>query len=315
MNEAQIEMIRVLCPLCGQDNEQVLYEPWNRDIDPRTVLSASGGVRGTQTIVKCKSCGMIYANPRPAPSVVVESYASSVDEIYVGAGAAREATFRRCAKILEQFVPKRGKLLEVGSAAGFFLKAAREAGWDARGVEPSRWLAEYGIEKNGVEILPVTLQDARFPDACFDVVTMWDVLEHVPDPLQDLHEIYRILKPGGVLLVNYPDIGTWMGKLAGKHWWFLLSVHLTYFAPKTIQAMMEKAGFSDFRFKPHFQTLNLGHLIKMGGLYFPKVARVLEKVVNALHGGGLPIPYYAGQTNVVARKNQTVPDTVVPGTV
>src|ERR1700720_908773 len=86
------ETIYVSCPLCGRDETETLYTPWNADVDPREVLSASGGVRGTQRIVKCSHCTLIYANPRPTPDIVQDSYASAIDEVYVGAASGREQT-------------------------------------------------------------------------------------------------------------------------------------------------------------------------------------------------------------------------------
>lgn len=294
-------MVEVDCPLCGKRDYKTLYTPWQKDIDPRTVLSASGGVRGTQYVVKCNGCELIYVNPRPAPELVIGGYTEAEDEIYVGAAAGREATFRRCVKLLERHV-KPGRVLDVGAAAGFFVKAAKDAGWDAVGVEPCKWLAQYGVERLGVDVQAATLGEAAFPDDSFDVVTMWDVLEHVPEPMEELREVLRILRPGGLLLVNYPDIGTIMAKMAGKNWWFLLSVHLTYFSRGTLKAMVEQAGFTGFRAKPHYQVLSVGHLIKMGGLYLPGVSRVMGRVASALHVSELPMPYYASQTTAVMRK-------------
>jgi len=296
-----LEMVRVSCPLCGGTRYKTLYEPWNINVDPRQVLSASGGVRGTQYIVKCDDCDLIYVNPRPRPDIVMNSYAASVDQVYVGAGATRETTFRRCVQTVEKYA-KRGKMLDVGAAAGFFVKAAHDLGWDAMGVEPSRWLAEYGSSKLGVNIIPATLQAASFPDNSFDVVTMWDVLEHVPDPADDLRETLRILRPGGMLLVNFPDAGTWLARLAGKNWWFFLSVHLTYFTQSTLKKMLLKVGFVGFKSYPHYQVLNLGHLMKMGALYAPGLSNVFGKIVDGLHWGNVPIPYYASQTTTIVFK-------------
>ncbi len=298
---ARMELIDVACPLCGSNDTRMLYKPWNLNVDPRTVLSASGGVRGTQYIVQCKQCDLIYVNPRPRGEIVVDSYASAVDEIYVGAGATREATFKRCVSIVEKYAP-RGKLLDVGAAAGFFVKAAKDAGWDALGVEPCRWLAEYGEKRLNVKVIPLTLAQAHFPDESFDLVTMWDVLEHVPDPYEELREVFRILRPNGLLVVNFPDVGTWQAKLAGKNWWFFLSVHLTYFTQKTLTAMLGKTGFGDFTIRPHFQVLNLGHLMKMGALYAPGLSKAIGTIVEKLRVAEIPIPYYASQTNLVARK-------------
>jgi 2-polyprenyl-3-methyl-5-hydroxy-6-metoxy-1,4-benzoquinol methylase len=294
-------LIFVDCPLCGRNRTETLYEPWNNSVDEREVLSASGGIRGTQRIVKCLECKLIYVNPRLSPDVVVDSYAGAEDEVYVGAANGREQTFRRCVQLVEAYEP-RGKLLDVGCAAGFFVKAAADAGWDAVGIEPCRWLADYGKTRLGVKIIPSTLAEADFKDGSFDVVTMWDVLEHVPDPLAELQHVFRLLRPGGLLVVNYPDVGTWQAKLAGKHWWFFLSVHLTYFSRETIKAMVEKAGFGGCIMRAHFQSLELGHLMKMMELYSSGVSKLGSKVCEGLHIGGLPIRYYASQTNLMCRK-------------
>lgn len=296
-----VTLIHVNCPLCGADGGRVLYEPWNTKVDPREVLSASGGVRGTQRIVKCPECRLIYVNPRPSPKEVIESYSAAKDEVYVGAAAGRGSTFRRCVQIVEKYSSP-GKLLDVGAAGGFFVKAAREAGWDATGVEPCRWLVDYALQRLGVNLLPTTLTEARFSENTFDVVTLWDVLEHVPDPLGELREVFRILRPGGLLMVNFPDAGTWQANLAGKYWWFFLSVHLTYFTQGTIQAMMKKAGFADFAMRPHFQSLELGHLMKMVGLYSESISRIGMKMCQTLKMQNWPIRYYASQTNVMCHK-------------
>lgn len=294
-------MIYVSCPLCGCDQTETLYMPWNTNVDPREVLSASGGVRGTQRIVKCGHCTLIYANPRPTPDLVQDSYASAIDEVYVGAASGREQTFRRCVRFVETYSPK-GKILDVGCAAGFFVKAASDAGWDAMGVEPCRWLADYGINRLGTKIVPSTLAAAELEDASFDVVTMWDVLEHVSDPPGELREVFRILRPGGLLVVNFPDVGTWQAKLTGKYWWFFLSVHLTYFTKNTIKAMTRKAGFEGFVTRPHYQSLELGHLMKMMELYSKAISSFGSRICKALRIDGWRIPYYASQTNLTCRK-------------
>jgi 2-polyprenyl-3-methyl-5-hydroxy-6-metoxy-1,4-benzoquinol methylase len=300
-DELVVKLVSVSCPLCGADDARVLYKPWNTSVDMRDVLSASGGVRGTQQIVKCAHCDLIYANPRLSPEEVLEGYASAADEIYVAAATGREATFRRCVQLVEKYSP-RGKLLDVGCAAGFFVKAACDAGWDAVGVEPCQWLVDYGSSQLGVKIVAAPLDRANFPDDYFDVVTIWDVLEHVPDPVGELREVFRVLRPGGLLMVNFPDVGTWQAKLARKNWWFFLSVHLTYFTKNTLRTMLTKVGFEDFITRPHFQTLQLGHLVKMLGLYNQSIANGMLRVCDALRIDGLLIRYYASQTNVMCRK-------------
>ena len=301
MHEAGRDSEYVSCNLCGGDDSDVLYEPWVTGADLRTVLSASGGIRGTQRIVRCRDCGLIYVNPRPRAELVVDAYASAQDELYVSAAAGRMATFRRCLSIVEERA-NGGRLLDVGCAAGHFLKVAAEAGWKVTGVEPCGWLADYGVRHLGVNILPVTLQQAQFANSYFDVVTMWDVLEHVPDPKSDLREVWRVLKPGGLLVVNSPDVGTWMARLAGRRWWFFLSVHLYYFTADTLERVLHETGFSGFQTRPHFQVLSIGHLAKMMALYSACLSKLIVTGVRVIGASNLLIPYYASQTNVSALK-------------
>lgn len=292
----------VPCNLCGSTEYVVKYYPTVEEFDPSTVFGASNGIMGTQYVVKCLQCGLLYVNPRLKADFIVASYVQSSDELYASQAEGRERTFQRNLRIVERYAPDKGKILDVGAAAGFFMNVARKGGWEPYGVEPSKWLSKYGREKLGIDIQQGTLRETGYPDGFFDVVTMWDVLEHVTDPLGELREVRRILKKGGILIINYPDIGTWIAKLAGRHWWFLLSVHLTYFSSDTLKQMLGKAGFEPIRTAMHFQTLSLDHLIKMVGIYNQTISRVSHRIVRIFRLEELPIPYYASQTNMISRR-------------
>ena len=294
----------VKCNLCGADDFDVLYKakpPEARSVSSGNYAAASFHILEDQ-VVRCRQCGLVYINPRPKSETIVKGYSDAVDEAYVSQFEGRYATFRQCLKEIEKACSKRGRVLDVGCAAGIFLKAAKDSGWETAGVEPSRWLAEWGNNKFGVNIKPGTLEQAHFPDSYFDVVTLWDVLEHVPDPAATLREINRILKPGGVIAVNYPNIGSNLARAFGRKWWFLLSVHLYYFVPKTIRALLEKEGFSMLLHKRHFQRLQVGYLVSRVRPYSKLVFNVLNPLVNALRLAGTNVPYYASQSLVLARK-------------
>jgi len=293
---------QVPCNLCGGNDYRVCIRPTNRSFDPSAVFSASGGIRGTQQIVKCRQCGLLYVNPRIKTDHVLGAYSSAVDELYLSQEEGRKQTFTRSFGLIERYVRGPGKILDVGAAGGFFLQVAKEKGWEPYGVEPSRWMAEWGNRRFGVNIKPCTLRAAVFSDDFFDVITMWDVLEHTSDPLAELAEAHRILKDGGIIVINFPDTGSWPAFLAGSKWWFYLSVHLYYFTADTIGRMLAKAGFFPLAFRQHWQQLNLEHITKMAGLYHKPLSEAGLKIVRALRMGQCPVPYYAGQTNVIARK-------------
>lgn len=298
--EAVYEQVK--CNLCGADDAEVRIRPRRTDFDPEKVFAASSGVLGTQTVVRCRRCGLEYVNPRIRTEAVLKAYADAQDELYVSQEATRIATFRKALRLVERHVPKKGAILDVGAAAGFFLTVAKESGWETVGIEPNRWMVAWGNRKYGVNLKAGVLTQAGFKPESFDAVTMWDVLEHTPDPMAELREAWRVLKPGGVLVINYPNIGSVLARLAGANWWFLLSVHLYYFTHRTMREYLSAAGFEVVSIRRYVQTLSLEHLIKMAGLYSPAISKLGLAVARALHIHGWPIPYYASQANVVARK-------------
>lgn len=292
----------VRCNLCGADSYKVKYKPYNKTFNPEEIFSASGGIRGTQQIVECNVCGLIYVNPRVRQDVVKQAYTNAVDELYVSQEEGRSVTFEKALKLVEKYVPGKGVILDVGAAAGFFLNVARNSGWKTFGVEPSKWMTEWGNEKFNVNIINGVLREAKFKKEYFDAVTMWDVLEHTPDPMSELKEVNRIIRDNGILVINFPDIGSSLAKMTGSRWWFILSVHLFHFTRKTMKAILEKNGFEVIKFSRHFQTLNLEHLCKMAGLYSSFLSKIGLKTVNLLKINNLKIPYYASQANVIAKK-------------
>ena len=168
------------------------------------------------------------------------------------------------------------------------------------GCELNQWLAEWGSKHYNITIHPATLFDMKLNENSFDVVTLWDVLEHTSDPKAVLTECYRILKPDGLLVVNYPDIGSLVAKLMGRKWVFLLSVHLYYFTIKTMQKILEQTGFEIVKQKKHWQTLEMGYIFSRMKAYISSLANLGSKVVKAIGMQDTQIPYWMGQTLVIA---------------
>lgn len=105
-----------------------------------------------------------------------------------------------------------------------------------------------------------------------------------------------------MLAVNVPDIGSWIAKLMGHRWFFLISVHYFCFTKKTVREMLEKNGFEVIRIKPHIQTLELDYILKRALPILGPVGRALQKICRALGFARLQTPYWVGQTLVVARR-------------
>jgi 2-polyprenyl-3-methyl-5-hydroxy-6-metoxy-1,4-benzoquinol methylase len=144
--------------------------------------------------------------------------------------------------------PERGKrALDIGASNGFYLVELRNKGWEVHGVEVDAEAARYAREQYGLSIRTGAAEDVLgdFPDEHFDLVTMWHVLEHLFDPLQVLSEVRRILKPGGILMLELPNLHCLPSALFGKYWGYLdVPRHLYHFTPQTLSTMLAKAGLS-----------------------------------------------------------------------
>jgi len=138
---------------------------------------------------------------------------------------------------------ERGRLLDIGCGNGYFLVQMRDLGWDVVGVEPDPKAVKVARDHFGLRVFQGTLEEAKFPDDSFDVITMNHVIEHVPDPIGLLSECRRILKPNGKLVVVTPNIKSLGRYLFGKSWvhWDPPR-HLFLFSSKSLRTCAEKAG-------------------------------------------------------------------------
>jgi SAM-dependent methyltransferase len=126
-----------------------------------------------------------------------------------------------------------------------FLNGMRSQGdWELHGVEINPYAAEIARDRYGLQVRIGTLIEAAYPAHFFDVITMWDVLEHLHQPLENLREIDRILKPDGLLILRVPNVSSWDAKLFKRSWaGYDAPRHLYVFSPSTLEELLLKAGF------------------------------------------------------------------------
>ena len=176
-----------------------------------------------------------------------------------------------------------GRVLDVGCATGFFLEVASDAGWEAHGVELSPFAAKVAQRKFGSRIFNGTLEQATFPDGYFDLVTLSDLIEHVPDPDGFLDEVRRILKPGGCVMVVTPNVQSVSALLMGKLWSHYKAEHLLYFTPHTLRTLLERHGFTTMHVGGAAKYLNLAYVVHQFTTYrhpvLTPVTRLLHTVV------------------------------------
>ncbi len=249
MSQTELEQ-RADCPLCGSSTASVFLR------GPDYFMH----IPGTYQLVRCQECTLLFQNPRP-PLHAIERYYPDHYGSYSSAqsGVVRQPWLLRMlieraqgrrTRIIDHAVaaPADGsprRLLDVGCASGLFLEMMqRRAGWQVEGVELNQAAAQATSARLGVPVFAGPVEHANFPSASFDAVTMWDVLEHLHDPLPLLREVRRILRPAGVLFVRVPNAASYIARLCGRYWsGYDLPRHMTLLSPQTLPLLLERAGF------------------------------------------------------------------------
>ena len=229
-----------MCPVCGAGETRIL---WRASLPPQidfTEFSYVGSKKHHGQVVQCDQCTHRFVHPLPVDSR--RMYAQVVDEYYAKTEAQRRRTFGEFLDLKEQFAPARGKLLDVGCNTGIFLEIARERGYQGEGIELSDWAAGLARQR-GFAVQQMPLEDIDGAGV-FDVITAFDVLEHLADPLCALAAAHRLLRSGGCLVATVPDLDAWHARLLGRHHWLVVLMHFQYFTQKTLDRMVAHARYS-----------------------------------------------------------------------
>lgn len=290
------------CNNCGgEDFEPFLQLPYAGTTDE---YQASAFRANGEKLVKCKNCGLVFIHPFTHADVeIVDGYSNAIDQEYVSQIDYRIKTFEKCMDKVEAVTGlNSGRILDLGAAAGAFVKVAERHGWNATGVEPCGFLVRWAMEKLDLEQMHTgTLDRMEFSER-FDIITMWDVLEHVPDPSNTIYMAKKLLNDGGYIVTNLPDISALLPRLMGARWPFYASCHLYYYTPETIDYLMNKHGFERVYKAPHWQELSLGYLAYRFEQFSKTVSTIMVKITNILGISEWPIKYNIGQTLFVYKK-------------
>lgn len=228
---------KVHCSLCGENDYSIKHI-----------------IKG-YNMVECSRCGLVYVNPRPYEEQVLETYD---EDYYAGKGTDKknrlfneylEKTERKVDSWRGRFLGiqrliSTGKLMDVGCAFGEFLDVVVENRWEAYGVEPSSFSGKYLKKRFNNNVVISTFKDGLFSARSFDVITMFEVIEHLYNPLEYLLTANRYLKKGGLIVVQTGDVESGQAKREGAKWqYYIPPAHVHYFSKKTLIDALKKAGF------------------------------------------------------------------------
>jgi SAM-dependent methyltransferase len=210
---------------------------------------------------RCRNCSVLFTAPLAEEEVVQRYTSGSILESPGEPAPTSELIFpawkhREHARIVNRLAAlgtRQGRLLDVGCLWGSFLGHAHKSGFDVTGIEPFGKAATYVKEVLKLNASQGTLRSAALPADTFDVVTILDVIEHMTDPVTELKEVYRVMKPGGLLIVSTPDVGSLITRLVnterrllGRQWFPFDNPpwHLWGFTRRSIKTCVENAGFA-----------------------------------------------------------------------
>jgi len=221
------------CPVCGHAGAA-------------PVLHKNG-----YTLARCGACDALHVNPVPSDAELQahyqnpEYFAGENGQGYQNYADMEKALiphFKRRLGVIQAHLPARGRLLDFGCAAGYFLKLAQAEGWQIEGVELSRDMADTAARDLGRPIAN-SLED--LPDRPFDAVTLWEVIEHLPRPVEQLQALRSRLRPGGVLMLSTPNTGHWQALHEPEAWeGYRPPSHLLFFTAHTLTETLRRAGFT-----------------------------------------------------------------------
>ncbi len=206
-------------------------------------------------LVRCSKCSLVYVENRPSQQQLSRFYN---DESYhaelTDDSTAVSLWHKRTAARQFQFVRRHkqsGRVLDIGCSVGFFLRIAKDNGWETFGVDQNARSVEYAKEKYGLKVTSGDLEDVDFAPKSFDAVTLWDVIEHLSAPITTLRHIATLLKDDGILIFETPNIDGLFPQLSypvGKllNYWPHPTPpgHLFQFSKKTICPLLNQAGFN-----------------------------------------------------------------------
>ena len=255
----------VKCNICNIENTELIFKSTIEDSKASVTdyVGTNPGYAKYHDIVRCKNCRLVYMNPRD--NHIPELLSEVEDTDYISTWNDRLSTFKVHLDLLKQF-KSGGKLLDVGCYAGIFLTAAKEVGFSVSGLEPSKWAAGFAADKAQVPVVCRPIEAYEMPVSEFDIVTLWDVIEHLEDPMGTLSKIQTTLKPGGLVFISTHNIESIFARALGKRYPWLMRFHLFHFSPNTLKIMAEKAGLKTVRVESYKKVLPLSYFLKRAGL-------------------------------------------------
>lgn len=235
-------------------------------------------------MMSCAGCGIRFVLPQPSPQ---EIYQEGYFQPW-GKDAARikELSYESILREAERFI-RPGSFLDVGCAFGYSFEVAKRRGWEPRGVEISAEAHGLADERVRSRIILGDFSELEWAAGSFDLVVMFDFLEHALSLTAVLQKAYDILRTGGIIVVVTPDMNSASARLMGKNWLHVKKEHAYYLSQKTLKLLFRKVGFRPIIFRPFWKSVNLSYVEKQFRRYGPRSHSVALKLINSCLPAGV----------------------------
>jgi SAM-dependent methyltransferase len=223
------------CPICGQADAQM----W---------LRAPDRLHGRQeryTLVRCPACSLVWLSHPPKPEEMHLHYTDAYHKLISAAGENSPARWESRKETLAQY-KQSGALLDLGCSSGSFLESLPRDSWKLYGIEMSAEGARTAETRTGAQVFVGNILNAPFPPESFDVITCFDVLEHLCEPRRVMARVGEWLKPGGIFYVLVPNVDSAEARVFGSYWHGLeLPRHLFHYSPASLKFLAKSAGLRE----------------------------------------------------------------------
>lgn len=282
----------ILCPLCGSEYNSI------------TICTGGYSYR------KCAKCSLVFLDVNTAfddKELYTLEYIEQRGHNMLGSylAKAKEATADYYLSLIGRYVNK-GKLLEIGCSTGITLKAAQKKGWDVYGVEINKTAGNIAKNLLNVDTIKIgSINDEMFPDDFFSVIIIFDVIEHISNPIEFMRILRNKLKNKGVVLFITPNVSSLSARIFKHKWLHLFREHVCIYSPQTMELLLNRSGFEALKIHRAVKFINMDiikrHIECHPDIFFKPLLSFFKKLSFL---NRIILPFNMGEICIVAQKTR-----------
>lgn len=287
-------MSPAICPLCSSTKQHKKIQ-----------------INKKNKVLTCNNCSLSFLNPIPSREKISALYRREYFQETSSSGYSNYSSMENVLKneslrklnYIKKYTNKK-KLMDVGSGLGTFLKVAKNAGYKVSGNDISTFAAERIKKQLKIPFYLGSLEKEIFPQSKFEIITAWDVIEHIFSVNKAIKNIKNALKSGGLLFFTTPNINSWDACLMGKHWYGYKKVpeHVLFFSPESITNALENSGFNVLEIKTWGFERDLSFISEKLSIYNGHIYKVFDFLIKFLKIENKSVYLPLTDMMIVARK-------------